>query len=101
MIVHDVYFTLKDNSEEAQKHLVDDCKKYLSDHPGIVSFFCGTRALDHVRDVNDLDFDVGLHVVFDDKASHDLYQSAPLHIQFVEENKANWAVARVFDTDLG
>ena len=29
MIVHDVFFELKDNSPAAKKKLVDACKKYL------------------------------------------------------------------------
>jgi hypothetical protein len=100
MIAHNVYFALNDNSAAARQSLVDACQKYLSDHPGIVSFACGLRAADHVRAVNDLDFDVGLHIVFQDKAAHDQYQAAPLHLQFVEENKGNWKKARVFDTVL-
>ena len=33
------------------------------------------------RDVNDLDFDVALHIVFDTKAAQDAYQEAPRHEQ--------------------
>ena len=54
--------------------LLAACRKYLVDHPGIVSFACGTLAVDHARDVNDRDWDVGLHIVFTDKAAHDRYQ---------------------------
>jgi hypothetical protein len=98
MVVHDVYFTLKDNSPAARQKLVEACKKYLSKHPGTVFFAAGTLAEELKRDVNDRDFDVGLHVVFKDKASHDKYQDAPLHKQFIDENKASWKKVRVFDT---
>ena len=57
--------------------LLAACRKYLVDHPGIVSFACGTLAVDHAREVNDRDWDVGLHIVFTDKAAHDQYQDAP------------------------
>jgi quinol monooxygenase YgiN len=100
MIAHNVYFTLIDNSEAAVQTLLAACRKYLVDHPGMVSFACGTLAVDHVRDVNDLDWDVGLHIVFTDKAAHDQYQDAPRHHQFVAESKPNWKRARVFDTVL-
>jgi hypothetical protein len=100
LIAHNVYFTLEDNSEEAQQHLVDACKKYLVDHPGILVFHCGTLALDHVRAVNDRDWDVGLHIIFEDKAAHDAYQASEPHVQFVSENQGNWKNARVFDTRL-
>ena len=40
-LIHDVYFTLNDDSETARSKLVDDCYKYLSNHPGIVFFTSG------------------------------------------------------------
>jgi len=98
MIVHDVYFSLKDNSADAKKKLVKACKKYLTKHDGTVFFAAGTLADDLNRPVNDRDFDVGLHIVFKDKASHDKYADAERHKQFIEENKENWKKVRVFDT---
>src|SRR5262245_40791363 len=76
MLSHDVYFSLKDNSADAKKKLVAACKKYLSKHPGTVFFAAGTLAEELKRPVNDVDFDVALHIVFKDKASHDKYQDA-------------------------
>lgn len=98
MIAHNVYFSLKDNSPAAKKKLVDACKKYLAKHPGTVFFAAGTLAEDLKREVNDRDFDVGLHLVFKNKAAHDKYQDAPLHKQFIAENKDNWKKVRVFDS---
>ena len=98
MLAHDVYFTLKDNSPEARTKLVEACRKYLSGHPGTVWFSAGTRAEDLKRDVNDLDFDVALNLVFKDKAAHDQYQTAEKHQKFIEESKPNWKRVRVFDS---
>ncbi len=98
MIAHNVFFTLKDNSPAAKKKLVDACKKYLTKHPGEVFFAAGTLAEDLNRPVNDRDFDVALHIVFKDKASHDMYQDAKRHKEFIEENKDNWKKVRVFDS---
>jgi len=97
-VAHMVYFTLKDNSQAECDRLTDACKKYLVDHPGVVYFNCGVRSEDFARDVNDLEFDVSLTVVFDNKASHDAYQIAEKHNQFIEECKANWEHVRVFDS---
>ncbi len=97
-IVHDVFFALKDNSAEARKKLVEACKKYLTKHPGTVYFSAGIRAEEFKREVNDRDWDVGLHLVFATKAAHDKYQEDPRHHQFIEENKANWKKVRVFDS---
>ncbi len=98
MIAHNIYFTLYDNSPAAKQDLLDACNTYLAIQPGILSFHCGLLAADHVRPVNDRDFDVGLHVIFQDKAAHDRYQTAPGHNQFVAEMKGNWKNTRVFDT---
>ena len=56
MIAHNVYFTLRDNSEAAIQMLFAACRKYLAEHPGIVSFACGALAIYHTRDVNDRDW---------------------------------------------
>jgi hypothetical protein len=98
MLSHDVYFTLHDASDAGKARLVAACKKYLSGHPGEVIFVCGTLCTELRREVNDLGFDVALHIVFDSKAAHDAYQDAPRHEQFIQENKANWKQVRVFDS---
>jgi hypothetical protein len=98
LLVHNVYFSLKDNSADAKNKLVDACKTYLTKHPGEVHFGAGTRAEDLNREVNDRDFDVSLHIVFKDKAAHDKYASAERHLKFIDENKDNWKKVRVFDS---
>lgn len=99
-LAHIVYFTLIDNSEAARTKLVDACKKYLDGHPGAVYFAVGTLNRDLRRDVNDLAFDVALHLVFASRADHDVYQTAPRHESFIQECKANWKSVRVFDSDV-
>jgi hypothetical protein len=98
LLVHNVFFSLKDNSAPARDRLLQACRKYLSRQPGIVYFACGTRAEELQRPVNDLDFDISLHIVFEDQAAHDHYQAASLHLEFIEENKDNWNKVRVFDS---
>ncbi len=98
MLAHDVYFTLKDDSGQAKEELVVGCKEFLADHPGVVWFSAGVLVKEHQRDVNDLDFDVALHMVFKDKAAHDKYQEADGHHKFIEEFSENWESVRVFDS---
>ena len=97
-LAHNVYFNLSDSSPAAQQKLIDACQKYLKGHPGEVYFSAGTLVPDLARPVNDRGFHVGLHVVFENRAAHDVYQAHPRHIQFIEENKPNWASVRVFDS---
>jgi hypothetical protein len=98
LLAHNVYFTLADDSAEAQQRLVDACHKYLKGHPGVVFFAAGTLVENLTRPVNDRDFHVALHVVFADRQSHDDYQQSDAHLKFIEENKDNWKQARVFDS---
>jgi hypothetical protein len=98
LLVHNVYFALHDRSPQAKAELLAACRKYLPGHPGIVFFACGTIAEELRREVNDLDFDVALHIVFRDQPAHDHYQGTEAHLQFIAENRANWKKVRVFDS---
>lgn len=100
-LAHMVFFTLQDASEAAQQKLVAACHEFLKGHPGEVYFSAGTLVADLARPVNDRAFHVALHVVFDSRAAHDAYQTAPRHLQFIEQNKPNWASVRVFDSYVG
>ncbi|MEZ6111453.1 MAG: Dabb family protein [Pirellulaceae bacterium] len=100
MLAHMVYFSLKDAAPERIRELVDACHRYLSGHDGCVFFAAGTLNPDLAREVNVRDFHVALHTVFQNRAAHDAYQSDPRHLQFIEENKPNWAGVRVFDSDV-
>lgn len=100
-LAHMVYFTLKDASPAAQQALIEACHKYLKGHPGEVYFSAGTLVPDLARPVNDRAFHVCLNVVFESRKAHDDYQAAPRHIQFIEENKPNWASVRVCDSYVG
>ena len=90
---------VKDRSPEACERLVEACHKYLSGHPGTVSFAAGKLA-DTTREVNVRDFDVALNLIFEDRNAHDQYQVAERHAQFIEENRDNWQGVRVFDADV-
>ena len=98
LLVHNVYFTLKDDSADAQQKLVAACNKYLTGHDGTVFFAAGPLAGELKREVNDRDFHIGLLVVFESKAAHDKYQVHERHLKFIEENKPNWKKVRVFDS---
>jgi hypothetical protein len=96
---HAVYFTLKDRTPAAAAQLVAGCRKWLTGHPGTLSFSVGTVA-DYDRQVNDRDFDVALVIVFESHDAHDVYQQAERHDAFIAEHAPTWAKVLVFDTDL-
>ena len=97
---HSVMFTLKDRSAKSREAFVASCEKYLTGHRGTVSFTVGTIAEDVTEPVSDREFDVALHVVFEDKAMLAAYHKSPRHDAFVAENKAKFAKVRVFDSYL-
>ena len=99
MLVHSVYLSLKDPTPANIEHLLADCRKYLTDHSGMTHFCCGTLADLH-RPVNDRLFDVGVHMIFADRAAHDRYQVHERHEKFRDSNKASWRQIRVYDTDV-
>ncbi len=100
-LAHIVFFDLNDNSPAAQQALVDAGNKYLSGHEGTVYFSVAKMAPEFARPVNDRDYSVALHVVFDSKAAHDKYQEHPRHKLFIDECKPNWKRVRVFDSYVG
>jgi quinol monooxygenase YgiN len=97
-LAHNVFFKLKENTPANVQALVAACHTYLNRQPGIVFFAAGPLCAELKREVNDLDWDVGLHLVFVDKAAHDAYQVDPDHQRFIDENKPTWAKVRVFDS---
>jgi hypothetical protein len=98
-LAHMVFFTLKDHSPEAREKLAASCRKYLSGIEGAVYFSVGTAADDSDEPgVSVHDFDVALHTVFTSKAAKGAYLTHPMHVKFVDENKASFAKVRVFDS---
>ncbi len=100
MLAHCVFFSLHDKSPGAIAKQIEACKAYLPNHPGILYFFVGTLNPELQRPVSDRDFDVALYLFFDSQASHDAYQVAPMHKQFIQECESNWSLVRVFDSDV-
>jgi Stress responsive A/B Barrel Domain len=100
MLAHSVFFSLHDRSAAAIEKMLGDCRKYLRGHPGTVYFACGTLNPNLSRPVNDRDFDVALHVIFESQQAHDDYQDSAIHHTFISENKPNWRLVRVFDADV-
>ena len=99
MVAHNVYFSLADSGPAAVQAMVDDCRVYLAGLPGIVFFAAGTCS-DVDRSASDRDYDVALHVIFQDRAALDAYSTAPKHLAFIEKHQSNWETLRVFDSDV-
>jgi hypothetical protein len=97
MIVHSVYFVLHDNADAAVQSMIDDGYKDLANLPGITFLAAGTCS-DVKRSSSDRDYDVALHVVFQDRPSLDAYLTAPKHVAYMDKYGSNWKRVRVFDS---
>ena len=98
MILHNVFFSIVDNSDAACRALLDYCLDFPREISDIAYHTAGLLCREVDRPVSDRDFDVHLLVVLKDLAALDRYAAAPSHTAFVEKHKANWARIRVFDS---
>jgi hypothetical protein len=100
MLIHTVYFWLKPGTSTAERdRLVADCRELLGAIPSVRKLYAGPPAATEQRGVVDGSFGVGLTVLFDDLAGHDVYQPHPLHEKFIERNKAIWDRVVVYDAE--
>ena len=97
MFVHTVFFWLKSNAPPAaREQLVNDCRNLLGKISTVRQLWAGVPAMTP-RDVVDNSYSVGLTVVLDDVAGHDVYQKHELHQQFIARNKQHWERVQVYD----
>jgi hypothetical protein len=97
MFVHVVLFWMKPDATPAQhEQLADDCRTLLKDIPGLKVLEVGKPAMTP-REVVDNSYHIGLLTVFTDSAAHDVYQTHPQHLKFIERNKANWERVKIYD----
>ncbi len=97
MFIHTVYFWQRRGTPPgARDQLMRDCRELLGKIPSVRQLWSGPPAMTP-RDVVDNTYDVGLTVVLDDRAGHDLYQEHPLHQEFVARNKSHWQRVAVYD----
>ena len=97
MFIHYVNFWLKKSAPaSAREQLVADCRKYLGGVPTVRQMWAGPPAMTP-REVVDNSYDVGLCVVLEDSAEHDVYQNHPLHHEFIERNRMHWERVQVRD----
>ncbi len=100
MLVHTVLFRFTPESSEAQiQACANDARSLLAKIETVHSLYIGSPAETEVRPVSVRDFDLMLTVLFESIADHDVYQTHPLHDEFIANNKDNWASVAVHDAD--
>ncbi|MFT4834338.1 MAG: hypothetical protein ACI83W_000983 [Marinoscillum sp.] len=93
--VHMVFFWLKPEIDLESFQKATDI--FLSSMPMIVQFHIGTPA-GTLRDVVDNSYSVSLVMTFKSKEDQDAYQTDPIHLKYVEQNKDNWERVQIYDS---
>ena len=95
--IHHVFFWLKDpESKEALEQLIEGLKK-LSKAPTIKDFHIG-KAANTNRDVIDTTYAASWLLLFETAEDQDVYQTDPIHLQFIKECSHLWSRVVVYDT---
>jgi hypothetical protein len=97
MFVHTVFFWLKETAPAGEaERLAASCRELLSKIPAVRKLEAGRPAMTP-REVVDNSYDVGLCVLLDDAAGHDVYQVHEFHQQFIARHKEHWKRVQVYD----
>ncbi len=97
MLIHSVYFWLKEDLSESDKRLFVSELNKLSVINGVLAIFIGVPA-DTNRPVVEKSYTFALILHFDDNAAQEAYQVDPIHKSFVEKNRHFWNKIIVFDS---
>ncbi len=97
MLVHLVRFYLRPDLPAARRDALRAGLEALRAIPTVRQLFIGTPAPVPSRPVIDAEFGFALTVVFDDLAGHDTYQTHPVHLKFVADNKDSWTRVAIVD----
>jgi hypothetical protein len=99
--VHCVFFSCNPDVAPAEIDAqITDAQELLGKIPSVLLVRSGRRDATMQRDVNATDYDIGLTVLFDDKAGLQLYADHPLHLEYVGKYKRNWQKIRVYDYQM-
>ncbi len=97
MLIHSVYFWLKDEICEAKRQAFYEGLLGLSKIPTVEQLFVGTPANTEKRPVIDNSYTFGIIVVFKDIEAHNVYQEHSIHKNFLLEFSSYWNKVIVYD----
>jgi len=97
---HMFFFQLCDTSSALVNRFVELCRKYLGGHPGQRHFSIGIRALEINRDVSGKNFEVSVHMIFEDIDAFNAYSASPTHEDFITESAGMSPERIVYDSYL-
>jgi hypothetical protein len=97
MLVHNVFFWLRDDIDEARRQAFGTGLESLRGIPVVREMFVGVPADSPSRPVLVTDYDFALTVIMEDMGAHDVYQEHPLHLAFLREFQGYWSRVQIYD----
>lgn len=97
MLVHSVFFWLRDDVDDEKRQAFRKGLESLRAVPAVRELFVGVPADSPARPILVTDYDFALTVIMDDMGGHDIYQSHPLHLEFLREFQGCWTRVQVYD----
>lgn len=96
--IHIVFFWLKEpGNAEHRQNFETSLNRFVTHSQYAGSWHIGKPAGTD-RGVVDNSYTYSLIVTFPSSGKHDLYQSEPAHLQFIEESAHLWERVQVYDT---
>lgn len=99
MLIHNVFFWLKDDLNSEDKVTFQASLESLKGIQSAKAVYVGTPAETPERPVIDNSYDACLTVILEGMAEHDAYQVDPLHTSFIETCKPYWKQVKIYDAD--
>lgn len=96
MLAHHVLFWLKADTTEDQKAAFRKGLGSLEKIESVKSFYVGIPAPIE-RAVVDTSYTFSLLIIFEDLAGHDVYQTHPLHLAFLDEFRGLFEKVTIYD----
>lgn len=94
-MIHQVYFWLHDKANTQE--FLTEAVPMLGRCKTVGKFIAGTPAATEDRDVVDHSFQVSCTVFFDSLEDQAVYQTDPLHLEFIEKYSSMWSAVKVYD----
>jgi hypothetical protein len=97
-MIHQVYFWLHDPANTQE--FLTEAVPMLGRCKTVAKFIAGTPAPTADREVVDHSFQVSCTLFFDSLEDQEIYQSDPLHLDFIEKYSRMWKSVKVYDISI-
>ena len=96
--IHIVFFWLKNPENQNDRQAFEKAlEKFIATNPQVVNYYLGQPAATN-RSVIDNTYSYSLVVTFKDIETHDIYQTDPTHLLFIEEAESLWKKVSIYDS---